>query len=247
MVPNEHERLRREWMELAPQWIREARAGGDVARQGLLDEYTLAACGDVQGLRILDSGCGEGRFSRLLVQRGAQYVLGVDNCPPMIEAARELQSGTDQYILADVQDLSFLEDASFDLAVSYLNHCDLQDFAANVREVYRVLKEQGRFVVVNIHPMRSAGGSWHRDSRGEKEYVMLDHYFAEGERHFTMKGLPVTNFHRTLSTYVRSFLGTGFTLEDVIEPTVSPENVARFPELADELRVPNFIIFLLKK
>lgn len=63
MVPNEHERLRREWMELAPQWIREARAGGDVARQGLLDEYTLAACGDVQGLRILDSGCGEGRFS----------------------------------------------------------------------------------------------------------------------------------------------------------------------------------------
>lgn len=56
---------------------------------------------------------------------GAGYVLGVDNCPPMIEAARELQSGRDEYLLADAQDLSFLAEASFDLVVSYLNQCDL--------------------------------------------------------------------------------------------------------------------------
>lgn len=74
---------------------------------------------------------------------GAGYVLGVDNCPPMIEAARELQSGRDEYLLADAQDLSFLAEASFDLVVSYLNQCDLPDFDANVREVFRVLKAGG--------------------------------------------------------------------------------------------------------
>lgn len=67
---------------------------------------------------------------------------------------------------------------------------------------------------------------------------MLDNYFAEGERHFSMKGVQITNFHRTLSTYLRSFLRAGFTLEDLIEPTVTPEAVAAYPSLADERRCP---------
>lgn len=246
-MTTDYEDLRREWLELAPQWIAQARAGGDRSRKGLLDDYVLAACGDVSGLRVLDSGCGEGRFCRMLVERGAGYVVGVDNCPPMIEAARELQSLKEEYFLADVQDLSFLEDASFDLAVSYLNHCDLVDFQANVEEVYRVLRKDGRFVVVNVHPMRSAGGPWVRRPDGTKEHYILDRYFDEGERHFIMLNLRVTNFHRTLSTYIRGFLRAGFALEDLIEPTVKPEALAEFPELADEQRVPNFIIFLLKK
>ena len=67
----------------------------------------------------------------MLVERGAKYVLGLDLCEPMIEAARELQSGRDEYRIQDVQDLGFLEHETFDLAVSYLNQCDLPDFKVN--------------------------------------------------------------------------------------------------------------------
>lgn len=133
------------------------------------------------------------------------------------------------------------------MAISYLNHCDLPDFAANVREVFRVLKPGARFIVANLHPMRSAGGSWLRGPDGARQHIMLDNYFAEGERHLTMQDVGITNFHRTLSTYVRGFLWAGFTIEDIIEPTVSPEMVAKYPELEDELRVPNFIIYVLRK
>lgn len=90
----------------------------------MLDAYLLEACGDVTGLRILDSGCGEGRFCRLLVERGAGFVLGVDTCEPMIAAARELQLSREEYVVGDVENLHFLQNESFDLAVSYLNHCD---------------------------------------------------------------------------------------------------------------------------
>src|SRR5262249_51217897 len=99
-----------EWIQLAPAWIKESRDGRNPTRTGLLDKPVLEACGDVRGLRVLDSGCGEGRFCRILIERGAEYALGVDLCEPMIRAARELGSGRSEYRVADAEDLSFLDD-----------------------------------------------------------------------------------------------------------------------------------------
>jgi len=62
-----------------------------------------------------------------------------------------------------------------------------------------------------------------------------------------MMGVDLASFHRSLSTYVRGFLDAGFTIEGLVEPTVTPEHLALYPELDDELRVPNFIIYKLRK
>lgn len=239
--------LSREWLALSPAWIKEVREGRNSHRNGLLDRPMLEACGSVAGLTILDCGCGEGRFCRMLVDQGARYVLGLDLCAPMIAAAKERQSAHAAYRVADVQDLGFLEDETFDLVVSYLNQCDLPNFNANNREVFRVLRRGGRFVVANLHPMRSAGGSWQRTPDGKKQHVILDNYFEEGARHWNMMGVALTNFHRSLSTYTRGFRDAGFSIEGIVEPTVSAESLALYPELDDELRVPNFIIYVLCK
>ncbi len=241
------DKLRQEWIALAPRWIKECREGRNAVRKGMLDSVMLDACGNVEGLRVLDCGCGEGRFSRMLAERRASHVLGLDLCELMINAARELQSDREEYRVADVQDLGFLEDETFDLAVSYLNQCDIPDFEANTKEVFRVLKKGGKFVIANIHPMRSATGKWCRNVDGAKEHVILDNYFDEGERHWEMLGVKFTNFHRSLSTYINKFVATGFTIEELIEPTVTPEQLIAYPELDDELRVPNFIIYVLRK
>jgi hypothetical protein len=95
--------------------------------------------------------------------------------------------------------------------------------------------------------MRSAVGGWHKTEDGTKQHVVLDRYFDEGERRWNMMAVEFTNFHRTLSTYVQAYRESGFTVEGIIEPTVESENLARYPELDDELRVPNFIIFILTK
>lgn len=239
--------LKKEWETLAPKWIREVREGPNSVRAGLLDAPVLEACGDVTGLHVLDCGCGEGRFSRMLAKRGAAYVLGLDLNATMIQAAKALAIGPDEYDVADVQNMNFLAGGSFDLAVSYLNQCDLPDFEANAREVYRVLKQGGRFVIANLHPVRSATGKWHRSPEGEKLHVAVDHYFDEGPRHWTMMGSPLTNFHRTLATYVNTFIEVGFILERLIEPSAAPEQLEKYPDLDDELRVPNFIIYVLRK
>ena len=125
--------LNQEWIDLSEAWIEEARKGKNSTRNGLLDKPMLTACGDVTDKKIIDCGCGEGRFCRILAARGANYALGIDLCEPMIEAARELQSKTDEYCIADVQDLSFIENEMFDLAVSYLNQCDVPNLAKTAR------------------------------------------------------------------------------------------------------------------
>ncbi len=207
----------------------------------------MDACRNVRGLRILDSGCGEGRFCRILIEQGAEQVVGVDLCEPMVTAAKELASGKDEYYAGDVQDLSFLNGRSFDLAVSYLNQCDLPNFKANNRAVFQLLRPGGRFVIANLHPMRSATGAWRKTEDGKKEHVILDYYFEEGERSWNIMGTDVTNFHRTLSSHIHGYRKSGFEIDDVIEPTVNPEDLDDYPELEDELRVPNFIIFVLRK
>src|SRR5580704_12509101 len=99
--------LDEEWRQLAPAWIEEVRQGTNAPRAGLLDQAMIDACGDVRGLTILDSGCGEGRFCRMLLHHGAEHVLGLDRCEQMIHAAGELATGRDAYRVADVQDLGF--------------------------------------------------------------------------------------------------------------------------------------------
>jgi hypothetical protein len=75
----------------------------------------------------------------------------------------------------------------------------------------------------------------------------VDRYFDEGERRWTMMGVEFTNFHRTLQTCVDAYRRAGFTLERIVEPTITAEQLEQWPELDDELRVPNFIVHALAR
>lgn len=63
----------------------------------LLSDYSarprvLELCGDVQGMDILDLGCGEGYVGRQLAERGAASVSGYDVSSGMIAAAKKVGS-----------------------------------------------------------------------------------------------------------------------------------------------------------
>ena len=59
--------------------------------------------------------------------------------------------------------------------------------------------------------------------------------------------MEFTNYHRTLSICVLPDSQAGFTIGQIVEPTVDEETRKLYPELEDDARVPNFILFVLKK
>jgi SAM-dependent methyltransferase len=92
-----------------------------------------------RGERILDVGCGEGTLTKKIVERGAT-VLGIDNSPEMIAAARA--NGIDALLL-DAADMQFC--GEFDAAFSNATlHWVLEKEQA-ARAIFRALKDGGRF------------------------------------------------------------------------------------------------------
>ena len=234
--------LRTQWTEAAQDWIGQDQA----VRTGMLDSWMLDALGNVRGKRALDIGCGEGRFSRLLAGLGAE-VTGIDLTEPLIERARSLAVGGDVYVMGDAETLDGIADESFDLAVSYIVLVDLLDYRASIEAAYRVLKPGGRFIVCNVHPMRSAVPYGWVNLAGRKLFYAVDDYWNEGPREFPWWGKNFVNMHRTLSSYISAFLEAGFVIEGLDEPTPSEEQLVENPSFDDEFRSPNFVVYRLRK
>jgi SAM-dependent methyltransferase len=101
----------------------------------------------VTGSRALDFGCGTGRSSRFLRQRGFQ-VTGVDISAPMLEHARERDPDGDYRLVPD-GDLSGLESGSFDVILSAFTFDNIPERTARVHlfaELRRLLAAGGRIV-----------------------------------------------------------------------------------------------------
>jgi ubiquinone/menaquinone biosynthesis C-methylase UbiE len=239
-----------QWEAFSSEWIARHEAKADAAREGILDDWMLDIIGDVAGLAVIDIGCGEGRFCRMLAAKGAR-TLGVDLQPAFIEYATSKAGPAETYRVGDMQSLDGVADGEFDLAVSYISLVDVPDQAAAVRAAFRVVSPGGRFIVCNLSPMATAwidGGPWQRDNNGGKLHYVLDHYGNEGARRITFpSGQELTNFHRMLSTTVNDFLDAGFVLTRLHEPLPTPEQLDRVPENDDLFRVPIYTIYELAK
>ena len=92
-------------------------------RKGLYERYrlTFEHCGDLTGARVLDIGCGTGRYSIECVKRGASRVVGIDFAPSMIEFSRDISrqmnvEGKCEFVCDDFLDHQF--DESFDIVLA---------------------------------------------------------------------------------------------------------------------------------
>jgi len=100
-----------------------------------------------RAVQILDVGCGDGALLQSLQHAGYRNIVGVDFSPEQVRAARDLGF---EVIQQDVREcLPSLPSESFDVivALDVLEHFDRADELHLVREVARLLRPRGRFIV----------------------------------------------------------------------------------------------------
>jgi SAM-dependent methyltransferase len=114
----------------------------------------LEVVGDVAGKDILDFGCGDGTYSRILKQRGARRVTGFDEAEGMLRHACDRESG--EHLGIDfVSRLDPDLDHRFDLVLGVYvlpyaaDKSALEQMCASMK---RLLRPGGRLVTLPIHP-----------------------------------------------------------------------------------------------
>jgi ubiquinone/menaquinone biosynthesis C-methylase UbiE len=194
--------------------------------------------GDVKGKSVLDYGCGTGTFSRFLQSNGA-IVTGVDVSENMIEVAKKGCSDTISYYSILSGDLDFLADNKFDLVVSNFVLCTVpsrQEISIILDQIYRVLKQTGRFVFMN--------SNW--DNSNGKEFVSFKLDFCKN----LDSGNPVTatikskppiilhDFFWSISDYKGMLKESGFRVLDLKEMTADSDDI----DWLDERKYPPYYV-----
>ena len=166
--------------------------------------------------RLLDVGCGGGAQAVAFAEHGWS-VTGVDVSPAQLELAR--RRGV-EVIEADAAALPF-DDESFGAAVSMFTHTDVEDFAAVVGEITRVLRPESRFVYLGVHPCFVGPHAFvhdrdvpelHPGYRDTSHRTEAPGIWGEGLRS------KVGARHLPLVLFLHTFLDAGLVLERLEEP-----------------------------
>ena len=198
---------------------------------------------DFKDRQVLDLGCGYVWHCMYAASHQAAHVLGTDISEKMLAAAKAKNSHPAiTYRQGAMEDLEFPGE-SFDVVLSSLAFHYVKDFPAMCEKIWQWLKPGGTFVFCVEHPVFTAYGSqdWFYDDQGNIRHFPVDNYYYEGKRDAIFLGEHVTKYHRTLTTYLNTLLGLGFTLTHVVEP-MPPENMMDLPGMKDEMRRPMMLL-----
>ncbi|MEN8241566.1 MAG: methyltransferase domain-containing protein [Chloroflexota bacterium] len=110
-----------------------------------------------QGMSILDVGCGTGTYLEFF-QRYKCSLAGIDTSPAMLELAKERLGDTADLRLGSATEMPY-PDESFDLVVSMLvlHEMDHPVRLGTLKEIKRVLKPDGRVLLIDFNPGKPEG------------------------------------------------------------------------------------------
>ncbi|PVA97605.1 class I SAM-dependent methyltransferase [Mycobacteroides abscessus] len=230
----------------AEYWIRIVRERRDPYQHEITDPALLAAIKNTRGFKFLDAGCGEGSFARLLVERGADHVYGVDSSETLIRAAREhpdARHETSTFYHADVAHLPLSDNIVDVVYANRLPHA-LAHPERRFHEFARVLRPNGRLIHLSLHPCFYVA----RDDRNKDfmQGIAARDYFQGRTvvQHFNVDGIsPAPSVQRfySLEEHVRMITAAGFSITNVSEPRPANLLDANDP-WRDRFQVPLFLL-----
>jgi ubiquinone/menaquinone biosynthesis C-methylase UbiE len=190
--------------------------------------------GDLTGKSVLDLACGEGFYTRLLRQKGAARVVGVDMSAGMIDLARQQEARRSlgiEYVHQDVKNLHLEETFDLVFAAYLLNYAQTEDELLSMcQAIARHLKPGGRFVSINNNPdytgatdsMRKYGFTRAATAAVEGTPVPWEFFLEDGT------SFEITNYYLSIAAHERAFAQAGLRDLRWHQPRVAPKGLAEY-------------------
>ena len=193
---------------------------------GVPEDAIGSPLGDVNGLDVVELGCGTAYFSAQLAMRGARPV-GVDPTPAQLATARRMmeRTGIEFPLVEAPGERVPLPDASFDLAFSEFGASLWADPALWLPEAARLLRPGGRLVFLTNSFISylcavDDGGASETLQRPQVEAYRIQWPGEQG-----------IEYHLAHGDWIDRLRASGFEIERLIELTAPPE--ARAHEFYD--------------
>jgi malonyl-CoA O-methyltransferase len=190
---------------------------------------------DLRGKRVLDAGCGSGRYILHARERGAAAVFGIDLTYEMLQRARaealsSSETGVEMppFVAQASLEAIPIRDGWADVVVCGLTLGHLPCLDPPLRELRRALRPDGLLLCSDLHPIGETLG-WKRDFR------------ADGRRY------QVRHTTHTLDDWRMACAQVGLCIERIMEVGLDPADVpsgARFDPAA--LQVPVTLVLVLR-
>ena len=191
----------------------------------LEEPFVHEAIGDVNGLAVLDLGCGTGRHALRLVEAGAD-VTAVDFSDGMLaEARRKPGAGRVRFVVHDLHEPLPMPAGSFDRVVSGLVLEHLRDLDGFFREARRMLRPGGRAVVSAMHPAMFLRGSQARFTDPESGRIVQ----------------PGSLPHQ-LGDFVMAAVRAGFRIDHIGEHAPDAAFAERYPRARKYIGYPMLVV-----
>ncbi|MBS4218086.1 class I SAM-dependent methyltransferase [Bacillus sp. FJAT-49711] len=252
---NEESKLK--WNENAGFWDDYMGDESNRFHREIIRPYTEKLLNIKASQTILDIACGNGNFSRKLIELGAN-VVAIDYSSEMVERAK-LRSRLHQidYKVLDATNfdsLIALGNDRFDSAVANMALMDIVDIQPLMKALFFLLKENGIFVFSITHPcfqspnMRKVHEVEDMDgSLQSKNSIQIFNYLTpQPYKAIGIKGQPTPHymFHRPLSYYVNLAFQHHFVLDGIEEPSFQKESETN---QFDWYEIPPAIILRFRK
>ncbi|MEI6420344.1 MAG: methyltransferase domain-containing protein [bacterium] len=165
------------------------------------------------GDRVLDVDCGQGYFSKVFAERGAE-VIGLSSSFQLIEMAKQKTGPREKYIVLPPNRLSGnISPETIDKAYIILGLEAISDIQEVISEVSKTLKLGGKFYIVIKHPSfrTSSITAWVMDEESGIKYRCVGEYLSESRIGLEkiIDNENVTNeysYHRPLQLYFKALV-----------------------------------------
>ncbi|SPF77151.1 Malonyl-[acyl-carrier protein] O-methyltransferase [Aliiroseovarius pelagivivens] len=205
------------WASAAQSWIKIMDSSDHFVRQHVIDPLIDERFRALAPKTVLDVGCGEGRYCRMLRDLGGD-VTGLDPVDALVDAARE-RDPSGSYVAGFSESLPF-DDNSFDLVLCAMVLGTVNDLSAAIAQMARVVKSGGHILFVDRTSFATASHAANTPKCQDtgRNLNVVSNYLKPRQYDFQWGELQTRNWHRPLSHYMQAFLATGLTLKRFDEP-----------------------------